>query len=211
MGLAGMDGQAAAISAKSSHSHQIPKGSVFQASSPLLRAGRSRWIGVSIEHVKEAGWNLLERRRLAFVVELGEPEPLSRTFWLRFPLANEQRARQTPSETVTAAESIPVTFLAPSFYLLPSNPCTQPVRALDANTSIPPNSQGRNLSTISNFGMAFSHSGAAWLEKRAKYLHRSLDTSPPKFGRGNLLLRLGCSGHQVRELSTELAPWTCCP
>lgn len=101
--------------------------------------------------------------------------------------------------------------LAPASTCCHQIPAPSLVCALDTNTGIPPNSQGRNLSTTSNFARASSHCSAALLEKRVKSLHGSLDTAPPKFGHGNLPLQLGCSGHQARELSTELAPWYCCP
>lgn len=38
--------------------------------------------------------------------------------------------------------SVPVTFLLPSFYLLPTDPCTQPVCVLDTITGVPHNSRG---------------------------------------------------------------------
>lgn len=66
-----------------------------------------------------------------------------------------------------------MTFVIPSFYLLPPNPCTQLCLCPGHNDQEPPNSQGRNLSTISNFGLLSSHCGAAWFEKRVKSLCRS--------------------------------------
>lgn len=82
-------------------------------------------------------------------------------------------------------QSVPVTFILPSFYLLPSNPCNQPVCVLDTVTRVLPYSQGRNLSAISNNIMATSHYHAAWLEKRVKSLHRNLDKCCPEYDHGN--------------------------
>lgn len=95
-----------------------PQGSVLQAASPLLQAGGSWWIDICVEPI-EAGRNLLERRRLLLsLVGIGDPEPFSWDFWLYCPLANEQFARQAPSETVTAPVECPSDIRPPQ--LLPA-------------------------------------------------------------------------------------------
>lgn len=149
-------------SAESSHARQIPKGSPFQADSPLLRAGRSWCVSVGVERVAEAGRNLWRERDACFLwwgwgslchcrgaSDCGVPLQMS---------SEQDKHLQRPS---WQQQGVPVTVLIPSFYLLPSAPCTQPVCVPDTNTRIPPNSRGGNLSTISNFAMASSHCGAA--------------------------------------------------
>lgn len=202
-GLARMGGQAAAVCADTLITSQKPCASGCQPSAASRASG---WIGVCVDP-SEAGRNPLGRRRLVLWWEQGRLNHYHKAFDCGAPLQMSSVWDRHFQRLSQHLQSVPVMFILPSFYVLPSNPCSQPVCVID--TGVLPNFQGRNLTTISNFVVAPSYS-CCLIRKEGKISTKELGQMLSQLWPWKPAHVLGCCGHQARELSTDMAPWYCC-